>query len=96
MFAYQPRVAAVVPSFVSHFNSVVVEAGWLQHVAYSKHIGPTFMDLFSYALGPTAIFNSWGGEYLVLYRIYKSYNQLILPIRGEFHAIVLWELHDKA
>ena len=95
-YVYHPGREAAVPDFLSRIATIVVEPGWVVHVARPQHSDPLLACLLTRAHGDDPTFHlHGGGDTPVLYCVSHGGEQLVLPATGGFRQLVLSELHDS-
>ena len=95
-YVYHPGREAAVPDFLSRIATIVVEPGWVAHVARAQHSNSSLACLIAHARGDDPTFHlRGGGDTPVLYRVSHGREMLVLPATGWFHQLVLSELHDS-
>ena len=96
-FGYQSGCNAVVPDALSYLHTVVLEPGWLPQVSHCQHSDPELAPLIVCVQSNDGHFHlHGGGENPTLYRVLNDSEVLVLPAKGGFHEIILYELHDSA
>ena len=96
-FVYRPGVLGIAPDALNRLATVVMEPGWLTHVARAQHVpGDTEMaKMVKLARSKDVRYRLRGeGDTQVMYQVGGVSDQLVIPASGGLRELVLTRLHD--